>query len=78
MLKIKVKSPKTLPKSIKLNFEHIRDIYYDMYIVWGDQKILHRIVKEEQIKDIKEKYENLFLFDDIENYVDIMLLDYVE
>ena len=78
MIKIKVKSPKTLPKVLKLQFEHIRDIYYDMYIVCGDQKILHRIVKEEQIKDIKEKYENLFLFDDIENYVNIMLLDYVE
>ena len=78
MLKIKVKSPKTLPKVLKLQFEHIRDIYYDMYIVWGDQKILHRIVKEEQIKDITEKYEQLFLFDDIENYADLMLLDYVE
>ena len=78
MLKIKVKPPKTLPKVLKLQFEHIRDVYYDMYILWGNEKVLHRIVKEEQIKDITEKYEQLFLFDDIENYVDIMLLDYVE
>ena len=78
MLKIKVKPQNPLPKSVKLKFEHIRDIYYDMYILWGDEKVLHRIVKEEQIKDITEKYEQLFLFDDIENYTDLMLLDYVE
>ena len=50
MLKIKVKSQNPLPKVLKLQFEHIRDIYYDMYICWGDEKILHRIVKKEQIK----------------------------
>ena len=78
MLKIKVKPQSPLPKVLKLQFEHIRDIYYDMYICWGNEKVLHRIVKEEQIKDITEKYENLFLFDDIENYADLMLLNYVE
>jgi len=75
MLKIKVKSPKTLPKSVKLKFEHLQDIYYDMYITWGDEKICHKIVKEDEIKDMKEKYEKLFKFDDIENYTDLILLD---
>jgi len=75
-MKLFNKQPINTPKKgIELKFEHIRKQFYRGVVFWNGEEIQSVMLKESEIKDFTQKFENLFRFDDTDAYMDLIMID---